>query len=114
MNFTTITTTGNAGNTWGKASEFTAKFGRESGVILVNDAIHTPRAMKLFSEFGLKPYAAPTNFTSRLLSSDSFYRWLPSTSNINIMANAMHELASLLFYKLFLSGNSNNNSRERL
>ncbi len=38
--------TGNAGNTWGEASKFTAKFGRESGVILVTDAIHMPRAMK--------------------------------------------------------------------
>ncbi len=39
---------------------------------------------------------------------------IPATSNINIMANAMHEFASLLFYKLFFSDNSNNNSRERL
>ena len=109
-----ITQIGNTINTWSEASEFTARFGHKARVIIVTDAMQMTRAMKFFREFGLKSEAAPANFTSRLVSTDTFYRWLPSTRNINIMTLATQEISGLIFYNILLSGNLHHKSWKKV
>ena len=49
-------------NTKEEAQAFFDRFGDVSNLILVTDALHMPRALKIFKSFNINPIAAPTNY----------------------------------------------------
>jgi len=73
-------------NTRMEASEYTRKFGTNTTLVLVTDAIHMPRAMLLFQKAGQKPIAAPTNHLVKSKQKQDISDWGPSASNIEIRA----------------------------
>ena len=80
-----------AHNTNDEAKRFYSTFGTKGSLILVTDAIHITRAMKLFRKAGLFPVAAPTNHLNKKDSEESRFTWIPSAINIHKMELAMHE-----------------------
>lgn len=62
--------------------------------ILVTDAIHMDRAIKLFNKQGLYPIPAPTNF----LEKKSIYLNLPSGNDLEHTERAIHEYLGTLWY----------------
>ena len=72
----------------------TKKIVGEKKFILVTDAIHMERAIKLFNKQGLHPIAAPTNF----LVKQNIYFNVPSGRNIEHTERALHEYIGLLWY----------------
>ena len=57
-----IETLETASNTKEEAQAFFDRFGDVSNLILVTDALHMPRALKIFKSFNINPIAAPTNY----------------------------------------------------
>ena len=53
-------------NTNDEATRFKSSFGSECTLIVVTDAIHMPRTMKIFRQSGFNPVAAPTNYLNRM------------------------------------------------
>ena len=76
-----------------EAKKFYSTFGSKGSLILVTDAIHMPRAMKLFKKAGLHPVASPTNYLNTLDSPETF--WIPSASNISKMEKVFHEYVGM-------------------
>jgi uncharacterized SAM-binding protein YcdF (DUF218 family) len=65
--------------------------GTNAFVIIVTDAIHMPRAVKLFSRQGFNTAAAPANFKVMKTQHDLSVKWWPSGGNITLMDIVMHE-----------------------
>jgi uncharacterized SAM-binding protein YcdF (DUF218 family) len=65
--------------------------GNGINLIVVTDAIHMPRAMKIFEKLGFHPIAAPTNFYTAIQISDFRMRWWPSLENLHLMDVVLHE-----------------------
>lgn len=79
-----------------EAVELVKVIGKTPAVIVVTDAIHMPRAMRLFKEEGLNATAAPTNFKALNGSVGVELKWWPSEENIYITDRVLHEyLASV-------------------
>jgi uncharacterized SAM-binding protein YcdF (DUF218 family) len=74
-----------------EAKELVKAVGKGAAVLVVTDAIHMPRAMKLFTKEGLNATAAPTNFKALNGSTDVAVRWWPSEENIYITDRVLHE-----------------------
>jgi uncharacterized SAM-binding protein YcdF (DUF218 family) len=62
VDFESIETLETPSNTLEEARAFSDRFGDVSNLIVVTDAIHMPRALRLFKSLNLTPIAAPTNF----------------------------------------------------
>lgn len=77
--------------TLGEASEFAQKFGRQTSVIVVTDAVHMPRAIRFFREQGLDPYPAPANYLIKEDQNPFGLRWIPSVQNFLLMDRMMRE-----------------------
>jgi uncharacterized SAM-binding protein YcdF (DUF218 family) len=91
-------------NTQMEAFDYTKKFGTNNTLILVTDAIHMPRAMFLFEKAGQIPIPAPTNHLVKSNWKNGISDWFPSSSNIAMMENAMHEIGGLVYARLFYRG----------
>lgn len=87
-------------NTQMEAFDFTNKFGTNSTIVLVTDAIHMPRAMLLFRKAGQSPIPAPTNFMEKSQWEKYHKDWRPSLLNINKMGNALHEIIGLIWAEI--------------
>ena len=74
-----------------EAAALREKVGTNALVVIVTDAIHMPRAVKLFSEQGLRFVAAPTNFKVLQTAHDLSVKWWPSGENIYLMDLLLHE-----------------------
>jgi uncharacterized SAM-binding protein YcdF (DUF218 family) len=74
-----------------EAKALLAKFGSDSPVIVVTDAVHMSRAIRLFEEQGLNPIAAPTNFLVKSGPKERYLGWLPSINNISLTDRVLHE-----------------------
>jgi uncharacterized SAM-binding protein YcdF (DUF218 family) len=74
-----------------EAREFARRFGPESTVIVVTDAVHMPRAMRFFRNQGLNPYPAPANYLINEDDNPFALRWMPSAENFLLMDRAMRE-----------------------
>ncbi|MEO6731738.1 MAG: ElyC/SanA/YdcF family protein [Ferruginibacter sp.] len=74
-----------------EAKEFARQYLQTSNIILVTDAIHMPRAMKLFQLKGLDPMAAPTNYKINEGPAQESMKWWPSLGNIGLMNYFIHE-----------------------
>lgn len=74
-----------------EAQAFADKFGRHVPVIVVTDAMHMPRAIKMFKAAGLSPIAAPTNYKVPDLYYDGAFAWWPALKNIYLSDLLLHE-----------------------
>jgi uncharacterized SAM-binding protein YcdF (DUF218 family) len=84
-------------NTSDEAKTFYSEFGKQNQLIIVTDAIHMPRAMKLFKKEGLNPIPAPTNYIVKHLSKRDTISFIPSSENIWEMEVAIHEYVGILW-----------------
>lgn len=84
-------------NTHIEALEYSRLTGNRGNIILVTDAAHMPRAMKLFRRTGADPIPAPTNHFIKHSLTNHELDWLPSSANIAKMEYAIHEYAGLLW-----------------
>lgn len=74
-----------------EAEELSLQYNKTSKLILVTDALHMGRALKLFQRVGFKPIAAPTNYKVNIGPSQYGMRWWPSYGNIALMNYIIHE-----------------------
>ena len=81
----TPTTTQEEANDLGKLHEKSIK------LIIVTDAMHMQRAIKLFELQGFNPIAAPTNYKVNETQHKEAMQWWPSISNVSLMNYVIHE-----------------------
>lgn len=86
-----IITLDTASTTKEEAIALSKAVGPDATVIIVTDAIHMPRAYKLFSAQGFHPVAAPANFKVVKSRHNPSFTWAPAISNISLMDVVMHE-----------------------
>jgi|WetSurSiteA1Bulk_404760.scaffolds.fasta_scaffold00362_5 uncharacterized SAM-binding protein YcdF (DUF218 family) len=86
--------------TYDEAHTYFSSFGNNSSLILVTDAIHMPRAVRLFKDAGLDPIPAPTNHIIKKDSEKKPFSWFPSSENISKMEDVVHEYTGLVWYWL--------------
>ncbi len=87
-------------NTHAEAFYYSKRYSNCTPLILVTDAIHMPRALRYFYQYGIHPIPAPVNF---ILKSDKF-DWrsfsLPSGTTIVNLERVFHEYIGLLWQDL--------------
>jgi len=74
-----------------EAEALALKTGRGASMILVTDAIHMPRALRLFRAQGFNPFPAPTNYRVLRAGNAPPFRWFPSLNNVFLMDLVIHE-----------------------
>jgi uncharacterized SAM-binding protein YcdF (DUF218 family) len=74
-----------------EASELAAHYSKKSHLIVVTDAIHMPRAIKLFTAQGFNPVAAPTNYKINEGPIQDDIKWFPSFERMGLMNYVIHE-----------------------
>jgi uncharacterized SAM-binding protein YcdF (DUF218 family) len=79
-----------------EAAELAAHFNKKSPLIIVTDAIHMPRAVKLFTAQGFNPIPAPTNYKMNEGPVKDGIQWWPSLDRIGLMNYVIHEFLSNL------------------
>jgi uncharacterized SAM-binding protein YcdF (DUF218 family) len=80
---------------------FSARILQQAGVrriLLVTDALHMPRARRIFERSGMQVVPAPTVFYSR--ERPNPLRWLPSASALRLSQYALHEWIGMAWYGL--------------
>lgn len=98
---TIISTIRTAVNTHEEAKTYAEKFGKDVPVILVTSASHMPRAMMMFSNQGITPVPAPTDFQSKN-TGEKIPTWFPSSEYMTLMKTALIEYVGILYAKWFL------------
>ena len=78
-----------------EASEFAAVY-NGGPLVLVTDAAHMPRALKLFRKNGLDPIPAPTNYLVKVPPGPRLYYFLPRAGNLKTMEAAVHEWVGIV------------------
>lgn len=86
-----IETLNTPGTTNEEAGELGRRYEKNTRLIIVTDAIHMPRAVKLFTVEGFNPIAAPTNFKINEGPQQESMKWWPSFGNIGLMNYVLHE-----------------------
>lgn len=66
--------------------------------ILVTSAFHMPRSMKLFEALGMRPIAAPTQFSTT--GHIPLINYVPNTSNLQKSDTAIHEYLGILWARM--------------
>lgn len=84
-----------------EARELSKKYNRNINLIIVTDAIHMERAMKIFNAAGFHSLAAPTNYKIKQGPIKDNMEWWPSTGNIGLMNYLIHEYLGNLKAVLF-------------
>jgi len=84
-------------NTRMEAEEYAKYAGTENKLIIVTSDLHMPRAMMLFRKAGLDPIAAPTNQILKYGTQKYRMVWFPSSGNIGMMEDSIHEYAGILW-----------------
>jgi uncharacterized SAM-binding protein YcdF (DUF218 family) len=74
-----------------EAIEFRKHYLKSSRFILVTDALHMPRAIRLFTTEGFHPIADPTNYKVTEGPSQEVMSWWPSLDNVSLMNYVLHE-----------------------
>lgn len=87
-------------NTRNEAEEYVKNYRLDRQLILVSDAIHMRRAVKIFTDAGVEVIPAPANFIIKKSSAKSRWRWVPSAGNIELMETAIHEYAGMLWHRV--------------
>ena len=78
--------------TWEEVLAFKDKFGDSLIPIVVTDAIHMPRAIKMYKAAGYEAIAAPTNFKVKHGPRSYFGFSLPNVHSIKLMDSWLHEV----------------------
>jgi len=91
-----IETLNNPSTTQEEAKELGKAFDKNTKLIIVTDAMHMSRAIKLFKMEGFNPMAAPTNFKVNEGPLQERLKWWPSFSNIGLMNYVIHEYLGAL------------------
>ena len=84
-----------------EAKELSKLYNNKSRLIIVTDAMHMPRAIKLFKAVGFNPIAAPTNYKINEGPSQNSLKWWPSFENISLMNIVIHEFMGNLKASFF-------------
>lgn len=74
-----------------EAKALSMQYDTTTQLIVVTDALHMPRAIKLFKAAGFNPIAAPTNYKINHGPSLHKIGWWPSMGNIALMDYVIHE-----------------------
>ena len=88
---TRIITLDTPSTTQEEARALAEKVEKNVAIIIVTDALHMPRAIKLFLQQGFHTVAAPTNFKVLQTSNELSLKWWPSLGNISLMDMVLHE-----------------------
>ena len=88
---TRIITLDTPSTTQEEAAALAARVGAKAHIIVVTDALHMPRAIKLFTQQGCSPVAAPTNFKALEAENDLGLKWWPGIGNLGLMDAVLHE-----------------------
>ena len=97
-----VTIIANAESTADEAEEVQQR-NTENQVILVTSAAHMSRAMRIFSDAGLEPIAAPTgyHFARKGSAADAIWpRWIPSTQGIGANHQWLYENVAMLWHSV--------------
>ncbi len=86
-----IGTLNNPSTTQEEAKELGKAYDKNIRLIIVTDAMHMQRAIKLFKMEGFNPIAAPTNFKVNEGPLKETMKWWPSLGNIGLMNYVIHE-----------------------
>ncbi|MEP7109910.1 MAG: ElyC/SanA/YdcF family protein [Ferruginibacter sp.] len=86
-----LETLNNPGTTGEEAKELGRRYDKSSTLFIVTDAMHMPRAIKLFKAEGFDPIAAPTNYKVTEGPGREGMKWWPSFDNIGLMNYVIHE-----------------------
>jgi uncharacterized SAM-binding protein YcdF (DUF218 family) len=84
-----------------EANDLAGKYDKNIKLIIVTDAMHMSRAMKIFKMQGFFPIAAPTNYKVNEGPNQEGMRWWPSSGNIGLMNYVIHEYLGDLKVILF-------------
>lgn len=87
-------------STWEELKSFKQQFGKKSKLIIVTDAIHIPRAMKMAQKLGLTPIPSPTNFNIKEGSIYDCFNFLPSLMSIKLMYTYIYEFLATIKMEL--------------
>ena len=82
-----------------EALEYNKRFGTKNKLIIVTNAVHMPRALLYFRNFGLDVIPAPTNNFIKIDNEEIHFWFKPSYKKIEMMDRSLHEYAGILqFY----------------
>jgi uncharacterized SAM-binding protein YcdF (DUF218 family) len=85
-----------------EVNELKHRLSAAAPLIVVTDAIHMPRAIKLFKSAGFAPFAAPANYRAPLDGNNKWNQWKPALHHLQLMDLVLHEYLAAINYKLFL------------
>jgi uncharacterized SAM-binding protein YcdF (DUF218 family) len=74
-----------------EAMELGRRYNKTAKLVIVTDAMHMNRAMRLFSAEGFNPLPAPTNYRVNEGPDQGGMKWWPSVGNIGLMNYVIHE-----------------------
>ncbi len=74
-----------------EAAALAERVGAKANIIIVTDALHMPRAFKLFKQQGFAPIAAPANFKIVEAENELGLKWWPGIGNMGLMDVVLHE-----------------------
>jgi uncharacterized SAM-binding protein YcdF (DUF218 family) len=72
-----------------------------SSVVLVTSAVHMPRAVYWFEQYGVEVIPAPTDYMIKDDPTDVDFFWEGWTNRLEYMNKAMHESVGLMYAKSF-------------
>jgi len=81
-------------------AKFLEPFLRGSPFVLVTSAAHMPRAMDIFSQGGMAPIAAPTDFVLKKHVNPPAGSFFPTTGNLNISKRIIYEWIGAIWLKI--------------
>ena len=83
-------------NTSDEAKEYAKQSIPTDTLLLVTDAVHMPRAIKLFTDAGVNPIPVPINHIFKNNKNKTFTYYFPSSNSIAKSEIAMHEYVGML------------------
>jgi uncharacterized SAM-binding protein YcdF (DUF218 family) len=84
-----------------EAKALARRYDKNCKLVIVSDAIHMPRAIKLFKAEGFNPIAAPTNYKVNEGPDEYGMKWWPSLEKIGLMNYVIHEWLGDLKVSIF-------------
>jgi uncharacterized SAM-binding protein YcdF (DUF218 family) len=84
-----------------EAQAFKSKFGTSARVIVATDALHMPRAIKIYRDLGYDPIAAPSNFEVHFGPNDNNGLTWPRYDSFKLSNNYFITQLKQLYYEIF-------------
>jgi uncharacterized SAM-binding protein YcdF (DUF218 family) len=80
-----------------EARDYLERFGDSHPLILVTDAVHMPRAVFWFRQYGMDPIPSPTNHRFKPDADRTEFPFRPAPGKMALMDLVLHEYAGLLY-----------------